>query len=125
MTMINCEICYSSISDDRPRLDCDCLSRYCEECVGEWVVTEVKNNALNDEITVRCPSMTCKQPYPLQAFVGILSWEHQQVVCDAALAHYGVHAPDVRRCPGQNCSNFGVIPLKACQEPLTCDQCQT
>ena len=123
MTEINCEICYSGIQEDRPGLDCGCLSRYCEECVGQWVATEVKNNSLSEKISVRCPSTACKQPYPLEAFVGILTGEHQLAVCEAALLHYSSHAPDVRRCPGNMCGNFGVIPLKACQEPLTCDQC--
>ena len=128
----DCSICYSNQALTQTQwegtLECECVLEYCHNCLSEWIVTEIKTNNLNADFKVRCPNQGCKKPYTLETYIKFLSLnssEDLKDICEAALTHYSHHARDVRKCPNGECSNFGVIPLKACKDSLKCDQCAT
>jgi hypothetical protein len=45
-------------------------------------------------------------------------------ICDEALSHYANNTPDIRKCPNNECTYYGVISFKECKESLECPQCK-
>ena len=73
-----CTICYvnqplSKLNELESIFECDCMFSQCTDCIQEWVITNLKNQYLNEKVVIRCPSLECKKPYLLEDFVKLYS----------------------------------------------------
>ena len=119
--MQKCQICFEFLPD-RFFLGLPCNCQCCQDCLVSWCGVKIKEPYYLTNNKIPCITGVCNKDFKIEEIIFVLSPYHQNLLNDKLLQIYMSKAPDIRKCPRNNCPYGGIIE-PSCSKKLHCSLC--
>lgn len=110
-----CKLCYDSECEIDGSYLLDCGHRWCCECFTNYVIHQIKNNSVGEDVLI-CPDSSCKFPidrnqiadvtkYSKTIKQGMDIWKQFETLTTDSLIDKNVLDGSMIRCPTNGCTN--------------------
>jgi hypothetical protein len=117
-----CEICYEDFSyspESRKWKRC-CDLHFCNSCLFHQCLHQVTQHSMEQ---ISCPNDVCDTTYAIETLYSIFTRDQIEEISYNTLKLYTKKAKDIRYCPEDGCSYFGIIREQVCRQKYKCPMC--